>query len=127
MLYEKYARGTIDEVCDRLAQATTANGFGVLGAHDLKQKMAEKGVEFGPACRILEVCNPVQAKCALEANLSISTALPCRISVFERGGQVVVSTLRPTELLALFGNPELKAVARDVETTLLRIIDAACA
>ncbi len=88
--------------------------------------MAEKGVQFGPQCRIIEVCNPMQAKKVLEKNMTISTALPCRISVYQEGGKVKVTTLRPTVLLNLFGNPELEPVARDVEDTMLHIIDSAC-
>jgi uncharacterized protein (DUF302 family) len=47
--------------------------------------MAKKGVEFSKECLTYEVCNPFQAKKVLEANPSISTALPCRIAVFEEG------------------------------------------
>ncbi|MEZ6144808.1 MAG: DUF302 domain-containing protein [Planctomycetaceae bacterium] len=75
---------------------------------------------------MLEVCNPGKAKTVLESDMSISNALPCRISVYEEGGAVKVSTLKPTQLLALFNRPELDTVANDVEDALLRIIDTAC-
>jgi uncharacterized protein (DUF302 family) len=88
--------------------------------------MTAKGVQFGPQCCIIEVCNPMQAKKVLEKNMTISSALPCRISVYQEAGKVKVITLRPTVLFNLFGNPELEPVAKDVEDTLLRIIDAAC-
>jgi uncharacterized protein (DUF302 family) len=126
MLYERNAKGSVDEVCARLSRAAADNEFGVLGVHDLKQKMADKGVSFGPQCRVLEVCNPHQAKTVLEANPSISTALPCRIAVYEHGGNTVVSTLKPTALLSLFGSSELDLVAQDVEAAIIRMIDAAC-
>jgi len=126
MLYERKAIGTVQAVCDRICDATAAHRFGVLGIHDLKQKMTDKGVSFARECRIIEVCNPNQAKAVLEANMAISTALPCRISVYEQGGAVMVSTLKPTALLALFGSDELQPVAEDVEKTIVKIIDAAC-
>ncbi len=126
MLYEKEAKGTVEEVVARVEQAVAANQFGVLGIHDLKQKMNAKGLDFAPECRILEVCNPGKAKTVLEADMSISNALPCRISVYEDGGTVKVSTLKPTQLLGLFNRPELDPVAQEVEATLIRIIDAAC-
>ncbi len=126
MLYEKEAQGTVDEVVARVEAAVAANQFGVLGIHDLKQKMNAKGLDFAPECRILEVCNPGKAKAVLEADMSISNALPCRISVYEDAGTVKVSTLKPTQLLGLFGRPELDPIAQDVEETLVRIIDAAC-
>ena len=126
MLYEKEAKGTIDEVVTKIEEAAAANQFGVLGIHDLKQKMNAKGVDFGPECRVLEICNPGKAKTVLEADISISNALPCRISVYEAEGKVKVSTLKPTQLLGLFERPELEPVAKEVEEALFRIIDAAC-
>ncbi len=126
MLYVREAQGSIDEVGKKLEAAAAENKFGVLGVHDLKQKMNAKGIDFGPECRIFEVCNPVKAKTVLEADMTISNALPCRISVYEEGGAVKVSTLKPTAVLGLFGRPELEAVAQEVEDVMIRIIDAAC-
>ena len=127
MLYSKETTGTVQEVVEKIRQAASQNQFGVLEVFDLKEKMADKGVEFGPECQIVEVCNPMQAKKVLEANMSISTALPCRISVYQEGDKVKVATLKPTILLNLFGNPELEPVAQSVEDTIIRIIDSACA
>ena len=126
MLYTRETHGTVQEVVHRLEEAAKANKFGVLGVIDLKEKMQAKGVEFGPACAIVEVCNPVQAKKVLESNMAISTALPCRISVYEEAGMVKVATLRPTAVLGLFGSADLAPVAQSVEETIVRIIDAAC-
>ena len=126
MLYVREARGSIDEVAKKLEAAAAENKFGVLGVHDLKQKMNAKGVEFGPECRIFEVCNPLKAKLVLEADMAVSNALPCRISVYEEADTVKVSTLKPTAILGLFGRPDLEAVAQEVEDTMVRIIDAAC-
>ena len=105
-----------------LEQAVARHKFGVLGVHDLKAKMAEKGVPFARECRIFEVCNPHQAKKVLETNLEISTALPCRISVYEEGGKTKLATIRPTALIELYRNPELKGVAEEVEDTMVSIM-----
>ncbi len=126
MLYIKESTRTIDDVCARLQVAAAQNKYGILGIIDLKEKMAAKGVEFGPQCRIIEICNPVQAKKVLEKDMAISSALPCRISVYEEAGKVKVITLLPTVLLKMFNKPELEVVAKDVENTLIRIIDSAC-
>jgi uncharacterized protein (DUF302 family) len=126
MLYVRETNKSVDEVCNKIQEAAVQNKFGVIAVIDLKEKMAAKGVQFGPQCRIIEVCNPMQAKKVLEKNMTISSALPCRISVYQEAGKVKVITLRPTVLFNLFGNPELEQVAKDVEDTLLRIIDAAC-
>ena len=105
-----------------LERAVARHKFGVLGVHDLKAKMAEKGVPFARECRIFEVCNPHQAKKVLETNLEISTALPCRISVYEEGGKTKLATIRPTALIELYRNPELKGVAEEVEDTMVSIM-----
>ena len=126
MLYVKETAGSVRGVAERIEKAAADNKFGVLGVHNLKEKMVAKGVDFQVECLIVEVCNPVKAKSVLEANMEISTALPCRISVYEDAGKVKVATLKPTELLRLFGNPELAPVAREVEETIIRIIDKAC-
>src|SRR5713226_9515855 len=97
-----------------LEKAVANHKFGVLGVHDLKAKLAEKGVPFARECRIFEVCNPHQAKKVLEANLEISTALPCRISLYEEGGKAKLATIRPTALIELYRSPALKDVAEEV-------------
>lgn len=126
MLYVREAHGSVDDVSQKMTTAVAAEKFGVLGVHDLKAKMAEKGVSFGPQCRIFEVCNPQQAKKVLEANMAVANALPCRICVYEEGGKVKVSTLKPTALLALFGTDSLRDVAAEVEASITRIVDEAC-
>jgi uncharacterized protein (DUF302 family) len=126
MLYVRETDKSIDEVCTKIQEAAAQNKFGVIAVIDLKEKMAAKGVKFGPQCRIIEVCNPTQAKKVLESNMTISSALPCRISVYEEADKVKIVTLRPTLLLGIFGNPDLAPVAQDVEDTMFRIIDSAC-
>ena len=94
MLHIVESSKPLERVVADLAEAVAANKFGVLGVHDLKQTMAKKGVAFERECRIFEVCNPHQAKTVLEANLEISTALPCRISVYEEGGMTKLATIQ---------------------------------
>jgi uncharacterized protein (DUF302 family) len=108
-----------------LEKAIVNHKFGILGVHDLKAKMAEKGVEFARECRVYEVCNPHQAKKVLETNLEISTALPCRISVYENQGRATLATIMPTALIALYQTPALRGVAEEVEANLVAIMKEA--
>ena len=57
--------------------------------------------------------------------MSISTALPCRISLYQEGDRVKIATLRPTQTLGLFNVPDLATVAQDVEKDILAMIDEA--
>ncbi len=125
MLHVVASKKPLEQVAVDLEQAVTRNGFGVMGVHDLKESMAKKGVAFARECRVFEVCNPLQAKKVLEANLEISTALPCRISLYEEGGGTRLATLKPTALIALFPAPGLEGTAREVEATLIRIMEEA--
>jgi uncharacterized protein (DUF302 family) len=122
MLHIVESRKPLDRVAKDLEDAVARHKFGVLGVHDLKATMAKKGVDFGRECRIFEVCNPHQAKRVLEANLEISTALPCRISLYQEGGVCKLATIKPTALVDLYSAPGLKAVAQEVEATLEAIM-----
>ncbi|HCS49269.1 MAG TPA: hypothetical protein DIW61_13850 [Candidatus Aminicenantes bacterium] len=125
MLCEIESTKTIDQVCQDLEKAVVENKFGVMTVHNLKETMKKKGVEFDQECRIFEVCNPHQAKRVLEKDMEISTALPCRISVFTAGGKVKLATLKPTVLISQFNVPDLQPVAKEVEETLIQIMNQA--
>lgn len=64
--------------------------------------MAGNGVEFARECLIFAVCQPKQAKKVLKGNMSLSTALPSRISIYQDGSKTVLATLKPTTLLGMF-------------------------
>ena len=111
------------EVGGKLADSVKRYGFGLLNQTDLKAKMNSKGVDFSNACLVFDICNPHYAKEVLESNLNISTALPCRISVYEEDGCTKVSTLLPTKVLNMFGTSGLEHIAEAVEKALISIID----
>lgn len=117
----------LKEVAAALQTAVQANHFGVMQIHNLKETMAKKGVEFTRECLIFEVCQPQQARKVLEENMSISSALPCRISMYEEGGSTILATLKPTALLGMFNTPQLAEVAQEVEDTIVKIMNEAAA
>ncbi len=119
------SRKPLETLSRDLEQAVAAHGFGVLGVHDLQAKLAAKGVPLGRACRVFEVCNPQQARAVLERDMAIATALPCRIALYESDTGLELATIEPTQLLAMFGRPELEPVAREVEAVLRQIMAAA--
>jgi uncharacterized protein (DUF302 family) len=127
MLFEIESAKTIDQVCEDLGKAVVEHKFGVMTVHNLKETMKKKGVEFERECRIFEVCNPHQARRVLEENMKLSTALPCRISVYTEGKKVKLATLKPTALISQFNVPELQSVAKEVEETLIEIMRVAAA
>jgi uncharacterized protein (DUF302 family) len=125
MLFERSSSKSIAEIDRDLRESAARQKFGVITVHDLKETMRNKGVEFAGECFVYEVCNPHQAKRVLEANGAVSTALPCRISVYRSGDRYKIATILPTALMKLFGTPELDPVAEEVEGVLRRMIEDA--
>jgi len=115
MVFEVPSAKPIEEIEEGLREAAARHKFGILYTIDLKQKLAEKGVDFAGEARVYEVCNPQQAKRVLEKNGAFSTALPCRISVYSAGDGYRIATMLPTELVKSFNAPELEPAAREVE------------
>ncbi len=125
MLIKTPTDKTVSAAATALQAAVTAHHFGVMQVHNLQETMVKKGVAFAHECLIFEVCQPQQAKKVLEQNMSVSTALPCRISIYEEGGKTVLATLKPTTMLAMFNTPQLAGVAQEVEDTIVKIMTEA--
>ncbi len=124
MVYRKTSSKTLEDLDLALREAAARHKFGVLGVHDLKQAMMNKGVEFDAEVRVYEVCNPHHAKTVLLESMEVSTALPCRISVYTECGKMQVATILPSELMKAFGSsPVMAATADEVETSMKAIID----
>jgi uncharacterized protein (DUF302 family) len=68
------------------------------------------------------VCNPVAAKKVLDTNIKIGTALPCRVSIYVDGRDVVLETIKPTTMLKMFDEPSLSETAKEVETAIGEIM-----
>ncbi|MBS1135498.1 MAG: hypothetical protein H6R02_2639 [Burkholderiaceae bacterium] len=126
MRYVVSSDKSVEQATTDLEEAVRRNGFGVLHQYDLKKTLAGKGVELPHECRILDVCNPQQAARVLTADMGMNVALPCRVSVYEDGGQTRIGMVKPTAMLAsLSDSLELRRVAEDVELAIARMIDSA--
>jgi len=123
MLYEALSKKSLEEIDAGLQASAAKHSFGIITVHDLQATMAKKGVEFGKRVMVYEVCNPHQAKKVLEANGAVSTALPCRISVYETAAGFKLATILPKELMKMFNSPELEPVAEEVERVVKAMID----
>lgn len=122
MIFEMESHKDLTEIDSALREAAARHKFGVLSVLNLKEKMREKGIDFGNECTVYEVCNPHQAKRALEGNGAVSTALPCRISVYGTEGAYKIATLLPTAMMTAFGSPEVDEVAREVEADIVAMV-----
>lgn len=126
MYYIIDSKKPFEQAVTDLEQAVKRNGFGVLHIHDLGNTLRSKGVEFAPQCKILEVCNPVQAARVLASDMRLNMALPCRISVFTEGGKTRIGLIKPEQMLsALSADSTLKSVAAEVEAATIRMVNEA--
>lgn len=125
MLIRMQSRKSIEAIERDLQVSAARHQFGVLAIHNLKEIMGKKGVELAQECRIYEICNPHQAKKVLDAESALSTALPCRISVYGGPEEYTLATMKPSELMKAFGNPAIEPVAREVEEVLAQMMQDA--
>ena len=119
------SKNSIGEVRQKFEDASAGRKFGVQAIHNVTATLAGKGLAFDRRLYIYEVCNPGYAKKVLDADIRIATALPCRVSVYADGGDVVLETLKPTMLLTMFNAPSLSGVAQEVETAIAEIMQEA--
>ncbi|KEO81408.1 DUF302 domain-containing protein [Tumebacillus flagellatus] len=115
----------IDEAVAAVEASLKNHKFGVLWQLDLPSKLQEKGVDFATPFRVLEVCNPVEAKRVLEQNLLVGYFLPCKVVVYQDAGMTKIGLPKPTALMGVLKDPELEEIAQGVEETLIQAINEA--
>lgn len=121
--YKKPIRATYEEAVIRTKAELKKEGFGVLTEIDVKATLKEKlGVEHDKYI-ILGACNPSFAYKALQTEKEIGLLLPCNVIVYEDQGKTFVSAILPTVAMNMIGNPELKDIAKQVESKLKKVID----
>ena len=113
----------IDEVIINLSKNLKKIGFGVLETLDFKKILLEKGLEFPKEYRLLEVCNPNLAKQVLDANPDLGLLLPCTIAVYQKNNEKYISLARPTSLLSMASEDNLKFSGQEIEDNLIKIIE----
>ncbi len=109
---------------EKVKEALSTEGFGVLVEIDIKATMQEKiGAEYDNYV-ILGACNPVLADRALRAEKEIGLFLPCNVIVYEDAGEVRVSTVLPVNMMRTVGNASLDEVALNAQERLVRAISS---
>jgi len=121
--YTVKTQKSIDNVITDLTDNLKEIGFGVLETLDFKKILLEKGLEFANDYKLMEVCNPHLAKQVLEANPDLGLLLPCTIAVYQKDDGNFISLARPTSLLSMISDDNLKISGEDIEKGLIRIIE----
>ena len=121
--YTVKTKKSIDNAISNLTENLKEIGFGVLETLDFKKILSEKGLEFADNYRLMEVCNPHLAKQVLEANPDLGLLLPCTIAVYQKDNENFISLARPTSLLSMVSDQNLKFSGEDIENGLIKIIE----
>jgi uncharacterized protein (DUF302 family) len=109
----------------RVRDALTAEGFGVLTEIDVQATMKKKIDADMDGYRILGACNPKMAWEAIGIEPRIGAMLPCNVILRSVEGGTEVSAVDPVASMQAVDNSELHAVAGQVRDQLVRAIDAA--
>jgi len=72
----------------------------------------------------MEVCNPNLAKQVLEANPDLGLLLPCTIAIYQKDDENFISLVRPTSLLSMVSDKNLKISGEEIEDGLIKIIES---
>lgn len=115
---------SFDDAIAKVTGELSSRGFGVLTTIDVKATLKKKiDVDFRPYI-ILGACNPQFAHQALQAEDEIGTMLPCNVIVQQKEKGVLVSAVDPIASMAAVENPELGAIAIEVQDLLREVIES---
>ena len=114
---------SFDEAIEYVTERLKEKGFGVLTTINVQKAMKEKIDKDIRPYTILGSCNPSYAYKALQAENKIGTMLPCNVVVQEtEDGKIEVSAVDPLASMAAIENPDLGAVATEVQGMLKDVI-----
>ncbi|AST91715.1 MAG: DUF302 domain-containing protein [Bacillus sp. (in: firmicutes)] len=114
---------SMNDAIESIKESLEDEGFGILWMFDMKEKLQEKELEFQKELRVLEVCNPQEAQRVLNENQMAGYFLPCKIVVYEDNGQTKIGMPKPTALISLLNDDNMKLFAKDIEDRLISCID----
>jgi uncharacterized protein (DUF302 family) len=112
-----------DEAVSKVTEQLKKEGFGILTEIDVKETLKKKlDVDF-KQYKILGACNPHFAYQALQKEDKIGTMLPCNVIVQEtEEGKIEVAAIDPMASMQAVQNPNLQAVAEQVQAKLRSVI-----
>ena len=109
-----------EEAVLKLTETLKTNGWGVLTDIDLKATLKERAGVDVERYDILDVCNPKLAVEGLKASKEAGLVLPCKMVVYDEGGETFIGLYLPTKQLPeeLRNMIVLQRIAEEAEASL---------
>lgn len=115
---------TIAAIRPRVEAALKKEGFGVLTEIDMQATMKEKLDEDYLPHLILGACSPVYAHKVMRIEPTISTMLPCNVTLRElANGAVEIAIIDPSVAMGAVGNVALETLAKEVQEKLMNVLN----
>jgi mono/diheme cytochrome c family protein/uncharacterized protein (DUF302 family) len=116
--------GTVTDVVDRLKIAIGAANMRLIRAEPADKGFAEPGKE-NTAVMIVDGCDFHFVNKALGVDPRVGLFLPCRITVVQQGKKVLIMSVNPKRLSAIFNNAELDQLCSRMYRIYSDILDEA--
>jgi cytochrome c oxidase cbb3-type subunit 3 len=114
----------MEETVENLKGAIVSQNFILIRTDTLEHGLATEGEEDSSEV-ILHFCNFSFLFEALTVDPRIGMFLPCRVTVTERDGKVMVTTINPLYLSRLFNNSELDVFCKEMHGVYTAILEDA--
>jgi cytochrome c oxidase cbb3-type subunit 3 len=115
---------TLEETVKNLEDAIVSQNFLLIRTEFLDHGLVEEGKE-NKSQVIMHFCNFRFLFDALTIDPRVGMFLPCRVTVVEREGKVLVMTINPLYLSSLFNNDELDEACKEMHGVYSAIIEDA--
>ena len=114
---------SVNDAIQSLEGHLKEEAFGVLWTFNIKDKLEEKGFSLDEEFYVLEVCNPKEAERVIKENKLVGYFLPCKMVVYQEKGTTKIGMPKPTTLMSMIDNEELREMAADIEKRLTVCMD----
>lgn len=112
------------EAKEKVIAALQTEGFGVLTEIDIQATMKKKLDKDYLPHTILGACNPIFADKVLQLEPTISTMLPCNVTLRAlENNDIEIATIDPATAMEAVGNDKINPIAAEVQQKLKKVLD----
>ena len=115
---------TVEKLRPKVEEELKKEGFGVLTEIDIQATMKKKLDKDYLPHLILGACNPVYADKVISIEPTISTMLPCNVTLRQlEDGSVQIAIIDPAAAMGAIGNLSLETPAKEVQEKLMNVLN----